>query len=460
MPATQPATPTSQFEHTLISYFGRVMYSFEDKYLLTATFRRDGSSRFAPTSRWADFPSGAIAWNIKEESFLRNTNTVSQLKLRFSYGLTGQQDGINDFDYLAYYYLSDSNAAYQFGNNYYQGYRPAGFYSTRKWEQTSTSNIGLDYGFLDNRISGSIDFYYKKTTNLLNNVSQPAGSNFSAYIVANVGDMTNKGVEFNINLVPVRTRDLTWDLGFNITYNKNNITNLTVVPNDPNYPGFGSGLIGGGIGGQYAEINAVGTPKNTFYLYRQVYDAKGNPIEGVFQDKNSDGVINEKDLYKTKPADPVTFMGFTTNVTWRKWSFGTVLRASLGMYNYNNIFSQTGNLNQIVHNVTLYNASTNYLTTHFIGGNNQQLLSDYYISNASFLRMDNITVGYNFGAIAHTHTNLRLNAGVQNVFVITKYSGLDPEIGAGTDVGLGNPGIDNNLYPRPRVYNLGINLDF
>ena len=272
--------------------------------------------------------------------------------------------------------------------------------------------------------------------------------------------MTNQGVEFSVNFEPVRTRDLTWDLGFNYTHNKNNITNLTVVPDDPNYPGFGSGSIAGGIGGQFAEINTVGSPKNTFNLYRQVYDTKGNPIEGVFQDKNNDGIINQNDLYRTKPADPTDFIGFTTTLNWRKWNFGTVLRSSLGMYDYNNIASQTGTLNQFIHNVTLNNGSTSYLTTKFMG-NAQELLSDYYISNASFLRMDNITVGYNFGAISHTHTNLRLNAGVQNVFVITKYKGIDPELGAGTDIGPGNPGIDNNLfYPRPRVYNLGINLDF
>ena len=459
MPNSQPASPSVQYQHTLLSFFGRAIYSFEDKYILTATYRRDGSSRFAPTNRWADFPSAAFAWRIKSEPFLQNSNTVSELKLRLGWGITGQQDGIGDYDYLAYYYLSDSNAAYQFGNNFYQGYRPAGFAQTRRWEQSTTSNIGIDYGFFDNRISGSIDYYYKKTTALLNTVSQPAGSNFAAYVTENVGDMTNQGVEFSINFEPVRSRDVTWDVGFNYTHNKNNITNLTVVPDDPNYPGFYSGSIAGGIGGQFAEINAVGSPKNTFYLYRQVYDTKGNPIEGVFVDKNNDGIINQNDLYKTKPAEPTDFIGFTTTVNWGKWNFGTVLRSSIGMYDYNNMASQTGTLNQFIHNVTLNNGSTSYLASHFVG-NAQELLSDYYISNASFLRMDNLTVGYNFGAIYHTHTNLRLNAGVQNVFVVTKYKGVDPEIGAGTDVGLGNPGIDNNRYPRPRVYNLGINLDF
>jgi hypothetical protein len=191
-----------------------------------------------------------------------------------------------------------------------------------------------------------------------------------------------------------------------------------------------------------------------------VYDAKGNPIEGVFTDKNHDGIINQQDLFKTKQADPKIFMGFTSNVSWRHWNAGVVLRASLGNYTYNNIFSQTGTLNQILGNAVLYNGSTSYLVTHFKGGNAQELLSDYYIQNASFLRMDNLTVGYSFGTISHTHTNLRLNAGVQNVFVITKYKGVDPEISAGTDTGPGNPGIDNNFYPRPRTYFLGLNLDF
>ena len=457
MPNSDPAFPFDKPEHTLISYFGRVNYGFEDKYLLTATLRRDGSSRFAPQNRWGTFPSVALAWRIKSEPFLANVDAVSDLKLRLGYGVTGQQDGIGNYDYLSYYTLSASNASYQFGNTYYQAFRPGGFYANRKWEQTATSNIALDYGFIDNRITGSIDFYYKKTTNLLNNVPQPAGSNFSAYIVANVGDMTNKGVEFSINAEPVRTRDLTWDLGFNVTYNKNTITNLTVVPNDTAYIGFPSGSIAGGIGGQFALINAVGGSKNTFYLYQQVYNANGQPIEGVFVDRNKDGIINQQDLYKSKPADPKVFFGFSTNVTWHRWNAGLVARASLGNYAYNNVFSQNGTLNQILGNPVLYNASANYLTTKFKGGNAQELLSDYYIQNASFLRLDNASIGYNVGAIRHTHAALRLTASVQNVFVITKYKGLDPEIGAGNS---NNPGIDNSLYPRPRTYNLGVNLDF
>jgi TonB-linked SusC/RagA family outer membrane protein len=453
-----PPFPFDKPDHTLISYFGRANYSYDDKYLLTATIRRDGSSRFAPQNRWGLFPSVALAWKLKQETFLRNANAVSDLKLRLGYGVTGQQDGIGNYDYLSYYSLSQANASYQFGDTYYQGYRPSGFYSNRKWEQTATYNAGLDYGFLDNRITGSVDVYLKKTSDLLNNVPQPAGSNFSAYIVANVGSMKNQGVEFSINAEPIRGRDLTWDIGFNVTYNKNTITNLTVVPNDTAYTGFPSGGIAGGIGGQFAEINAVGGSKNTFYLYKQVYNSAGQPIEGVFVDKNGDGIINQNDLYKSKPADPQVFLGFTTSVTFRRWSAGMVMRASLGNYDYNNNFSQTGNLNQILGNSVLYNASSNYLVSHFKGGNAQELLSDYYLQNASFLRMDNINIGYDMGKIPHTQTRLRLNANVQNVFIITKYKGVDPEIAANGNPG--NPGIDNNLYPRPRTYNLGVNLNF
>jgi iron complex outermembrane receptor protein len=464
---SQPAFPFDKPEHRLLSYFGRLNYTFEDRYLLTATVRRDGSSRFAPGHQWGWFPSVALAWKINDEGFLRDVPAVSDLKLRLGFGITGQQDGIPNYGYLADYSLSNSSASYEFGNNYYQGYRPGGYNPALTWEQTATSNIGLDYGFLDNRISGSIDVYEKKTSHLLNTIPQPAGSNFSAFFIANVGNMTNKGVEFNINAEPIRSRNLTWDVGFNITYNENKITNLTVIPGDTSYIGFPSGNIAGGIGGQFAFMNSVGKPKNTFFLYQQVYDKSGKPIEGVFVDQNKDGIINQSDQVWSKSADPKVFLGFSTNVTFKQWSAGFVLRGSFGNYDYNNIWSQTGNLTQILGNSVLYNASSNYLTTGFKGGNGQQLLSDYYISNASFLRMDNFNVGYNAGKIMRGQAVLRLNLSVQNVFVITKYKGLDPEIAAaappptpGGGVSLGNPGIDNNLYPRPRTIALGINLGF
>jgi TonB-linked SusC/RagA family outer membrane protein len=447
---TDPQYPFNKPQNKLISFFGRGNYSFMDRYLLTATLRYDGSSRFATDNHWGLFPSAAIAWKMKSESFLQDNRVISDLKLRVGYGVTGQQDGIGDYDYDSYYSLSSANAAYQFGNGFVQGFRPGGFYVNRKWEQTATTNAGVDYGFLDNRITGSVDFYLKKTTNLLNNIPQPAGTNFSAYIVANVGSMENKGVEFNINTQPIRGKELTWDVNFNVAYNKNTITNLTVIPNDPTYIGFPATNITGTQG--FAFLDAVGGAKNTFYLYKQVYDPKtGRPIEGLFEDKNRDGIINEDDKYKGHSADPKVFLGFSTNVSYKKWNAGFVLRANLGNYVYNNVLSNTGRLNSIIGSTVLGNASTSYLSTLFKGTTDQQLLSDYYIQNASFLRMDNFNVGYDVGKIDQGHIRLRLNATVQNVFVITKYKGLDPEI---------SNGIDNNFYPRPRTFSLGLNFDF
>lgn len=450
-PNTDPAFVFNKPENTLLSFFGRLNYALKDRYFLTATLRRDGSSRFAPENKWGLFSSVALAWNIKDEKFLAASKVFSTLKLRTSYGITGQQDGLGNYDFRSFYALSSANAAYQFGNEYLQGYRPGGFYANRKWEETATSNIALDYGFLNNRITGSVDFYYKKTKDLLNNIPQPALTNFSAFIIANVGDMENKGVEFSINTQPIRKTNLTWNVDFNITYNKNTITNLTVLPKDKNYPGFPSGNIAGGIGGQFALINAVGFSKNTFNLYKQVYDEAGKPIEGFFEDVNRDGIINQNDLHKGKNADPKVFMGFSTGVTYKKWSAGFVLRAAVGNYVYNNNYSQSGILNQVTGNSVLYNASVNYLATGFVG-NSQELLSDYYIQNASFLRMDNFTIGCNLGKIMrNSEASLRVNASIQNVFIITKYKGLDPEVSSG---------VDNNLYPRPRVFALGLNLAF
>jgi len=445
---SDPTFPFNKPQNRLISYFGRLNYNYDERYLLTATLRRDGSSRFAPKYKYALFPSIALAWTLKNEDFLKNSKDLSALKLRASYGITGQQDGIDNYGYLSTYNLSTPNASYQFGNAFYQMYRPSAYISNIKWEQTATTNIGVDAGFLDNRITGSLDWYYKKTSDLLNRVPQPAGTNFSATAVVNVGNMNNKGLELTLGFVPVRTTDLNWDFSFNATYNKNTITNLTVVPNDPNYKGFPAGSIAGGVSGQYALINAVGGSKNTFYLFEQAYDQSGKPIEGLYIDQNGDGQVNENDFHKGKPADPKVFLGFSNNMSYKQWSLSFTLRANLGNYVYNNIRSQTGNLAQITGSAILANASPNYLVTNF---KTQQVLSDYYIENASFLKMDNINLGYRFGKIFQSKASLQLSATVQNVFTITKYSGLDPEVPFG---------VDNNLYPRPRVMSLGVNVNF
>lgn len=445
---SQPTYPVSDGENNLISWFGRANFALYNKYIFTGTLRRDGSSKFGTGNKWATFPAVAFAWRIKEESFLKSNRTFSDLKLRLGYGQTGQQDGIASFIYESNYFLSNITAQYPFGVSYNQMYRPTGRNEGIKWEETTTYNAALDYGFLDNRITGSIDFYLKKTKDLLNNIPQPAGTNFSAFIIANVGTMENKGVEFTINAQPVRNKVLTWDVSFNATYNKNTITNLTVIENDPNYKGQPAVNISGSQG--FAFLRAVGTPRSTFYLYHQIYK-DGKPVEGLFEDVNRDGIINEDDKYKGKNADPNLFFGFSTNVGWKKWNAGFVMRSAFNNYVYNNIYSNNGRLNGILNAYVLGNASRNYLETNFTGSTEQQPLSDYYIENASFLKMDNLNIGYNAGQIMKQKATLRLNLTVQNVFTITKYSGLDPEI---------SNGVDNNLYPRPRIFSLGINLDF
>ncbi len=447
---SSPSFPLDKPENRLISFYGRLNYSYKGKYLLTGTLRRDGSSRFSEDNRWGMFPSGAFAWRLKEEDFLKNSNTVSDLKLRLGYGETGQQDGIGNYDYIARYSLANQQAQYQFGNRFDSLYRPEGYNPNLKWEQTATYNIGLDYGFFNNRITGSIDLYVKKTTDLLSVIDQPAGTNFTNKILANIGNMENKGVEFTINAQLVRNRNVTWDFGFNITYNKNEITKLTFT-NDPTFPGNLSGGIAGGVGSTI-QIQSVGYPKSSFYVYQQVYDKSGKPIESLFEDRNRDGVINVDDLYRYKSPDPKAFLGAYSTVNWNKWSAGFSLRANIGNYMYNNRFSNTGVQRNIIDPLGfLANGSRNLLETNFTGNGDQYLLSDYYVENASFLRMDYINVGYNAGDLVSKHTNLRIGANVQNVFTVTKYKGLDPEVPGG---------IDNNFYPRPRIFSLSLGLDF
>ena len=445
-----PSFPFDKPENRLISFYGRLNYTYKGKYLLTGTLRRDGSSRFSEENRWGMFPSGAFAWRLKEEDFLRNSTTVSDLKLRLGYGETGQQDGIGNYDYIARYSLANQQAQYQFGNRFDSLYRPEGYNPNLKWEQTATYNIGLDYGFFNNRITGSIDVYLKKTTDLLSIIDQPAGTNFTNKILANIGNMENRGVEFTINAQLVRNRNVTWDFGFNVTYNKNEITKLTFT-NDPTFPGNLTGGIAGGVGST-VQIQSVGYPKNSFYVYQQIYDKSGKPIESLFEDRNRDGVINVDDLYRYKSPDPKAFLGAYSNVNWNKWSAGFSLRANIGNYMYNNRFSNTGVQRNIIDPLGfLANGSRNLLETNFTGNGDQYLLSDYYVENASFLRMDYINVGYNAGNLVSKHTNLRIGANVQNVFTVTKYKGLDPEVPGG---------IDNNFYPRPRIFSISLGLDF
>ena len=440
-----PAGPPYKSQHTLLSMFGRVNYSFDDRYLLTGSVRRDGSSRFSEDNRWGWFPAAAFAWRISRESFLRDSKTISDLKLRLGWGKTGQQDVGNDYPYLARYSLSDSSGMYQFGSNYYLLLRPEGYDENLKWETTETYNAGLDIGLLKGRVSFSVDAYFKRTKDLLAVISVPAGSNLTNQILTNVGNIENKGLEFSINASPVRGKNFTWDLAYNFTYNESKITNLSKIK-DPNAIGNLVGDISGGVGNTI-QIHTVGYAPRTFYVYKQVYDQNGKPIEALYVDQNKDGASNEKDKYRYKDPQPKYFMGLSSQFGYKKWSLSFSARASFDNYMYNNFNSNSGTYQNFGFPNYLGNVSRDVLATGFTV---PRLWSDYYIENASYVRMDNINLGYDVGKV-FKHSSLRISANVQNVFVITKYSGLDPEIPGG---------IDNNFYPRPRTYSLGVSLDF
>ncbi|MGG9972213.1 SusC/RagA family TonB-linked outer membrane protein [Ferruginibacter sp. SUN002] len=432
--------PNDKPENTLISYYGRLIYTYNTKYILAASIRTDGSSRFAKENRWGTFPSIALTWRLNQEKFFSGAKKLSDLKLRLSYGVTGQQDGIPNYGYQSVYTLGQNTSLVQFGDTYYQMGTPNAYDKSIKWEQTSAFNIGIDFGFLNNKISGKVDFYKRRTTDLLNFIPLPAGSNFTTFITTNIGTMDNQGVELTLNYTPVKTKDIVWDLSLNAGYNKNKIVKLTAT-SDSSYPGTQKS---NGI-----QINSVGYAPESFYVYHQQYDAKtGKPIEGVYRDINEDGIINEKDLYRYQSSVPKYVLGFTTEVSYKKWSLNTVLRANIDNYVYNGI--STSAIKAAIFNPLgfVQNSLKDVTYTSFQNGQN---LSDYYIENASFLKMDNIQIGYNFGKVFNNKADLKINANCQNVFTITKYTGLDPEIFGGTDY---------VLYPRPRIFVLGLALQF
>lgn len=450
---TIPTFATDKPQYRLESYLGRVNYTFNDKYLLTASIRRDASSKFSDGTRVGYFPAVALAWRMKEE-FFKTTDAVSDLKLRLGWGITGQQDIGNYYSYLPGYTLSESTAQYQFGNTFYSFLRPVAYDADIQWETTTTNNIGLDFGFINGRISGSVDLYQKKTEDLLSEVPVAPGANFDILLVTNVGNMENKGVEFVINTIPVLTEEFSWNFGFNVTYNETEITNL-LANNIPDYKGIDIGNVSGGTGNRIGK-HAVGYAPNTFFVYKQVYDkTSGAPIEGMYEDINRDGQVNDEDRYYYKKPAPDFMIGVNTQFNYKKWTLGLVGHAMVGNYLYNNYNSNNGTL-RALKDPLLYirNTSVNYLETRF---NNMQYLSDYYVENASFFRMDNINLGYNAGKIIKGASDLRITANVQNVFVISKYSGLDPEYSPSD---MSNAGVDNVIYPRPRIFSLGLNLDF
>lgn len=438
-------------ENYLVSFFGRLNYSLADRYLLTFTLREDGSSRFHKDNRWGLFPSVAAAWKMKEETFLRNVKAVSDAKLRLGWGKTGQQEGIGDYTYFASYTTNTTGAYYPIiGNG--TTYRPDAVNADLTWEKTTTWNAGVDFGFLNDRITASLDYYYRKTTDLINTVYVAAGSNFKNKVTSNVGELHNQGLEFSVTARPVVSKDWRWEVGYNVTYNQNKIDKL-VASNDPDYKILHGGLAVGDSGSDGIQAYMVGQPVSAFYTFQQVYDENGQPIEGEFVDRNGDGKINNSDRYFYKKADADVLMGFTSKVIYKNWDFSFSLRASLGNYAYNAVEASRSNTSvvNLFNGSTWHNVANIGMEKNWSNVSTNDALSDYFIQNASFLKCDNITVGYSFEKLFTLPISGRIYATAQNVFTVTKYKGIDPEI---------NGGYDGSIYPRPFTGVIGLNLNF
>jgi len=441
-------------ENYLVSFFGRANWSLMDgRYMVTATVRDDGSSRFR--DHWAVFPSFAFAWRMNEENMFKKINWLSDLKLRLSWGMTGQQEGIGDYNYFAVYEMNTGV------DSYYPVYgdgtlaRPKAYDPSLKWETTTSYNVGLDWGILKQRLSGTIDWYYRKTNDLLNSATVSAGSNFRNQVMSNIGSMYNTGVEASIHWLAINTKDFNWTMDYNFTYNYNKITNLN-GGNDADYF-VPTGGISAGTGGNI-QAQHVGNTVNSFHVFQQVYDKNGKPIEGVVVDRNGDGKITDADKYYYKaPAAPVT-MGFASRFEYHSWDLGFALRTSIGNYVYNDAFASTANMSNselFSKSKYLVNRPTEVLADNWLSTETKSIQTDYWVQNASFLKLDNITLGYSFANLLKQGTwngiSGRVYGTVNNVFCITKYKGLDPEV---------FNGIDNNLYPRPISFILGLNLNF
>lgn len=454
----RPHTPYSEkSESYLVSFFGRANYTLLDRYFLTATVRDDGSSRFK--EHWAWFPSFAFAWKANEEAFLKNANWLSDLKLRLGYGKTGQQAGsIGDYEWIPSYSISTGTNGFYPVTGTGELYRPNNYRPDLKWETTSTYNVGLDWGIMDQRLSGSVDWYYRKTTDLLNYAPLSSMAGYKNQAWQNIGSLKNTGVEAAITWRAIQTKDWFWTMTYNFTYNKNEITDLNGV-SENGAPVVNTNIKVGDGSGAYLQANQVGYAMNSYYVYQQVYDKNGNPIENCVVDRNGDGKINESDKYLYKsPAAPVT-MGFSSRLEYKNWDFGFSLRASIGNYVYNNVEQSMSNMNtgEWFSNSLKYfsNRMKSTVERNWQTYEITSKLSDYYVKNASFLKCDNITLGYSFNNLFKSSgwhgLSGRAYATASNVFTITNYDGLDPEVGDGND---------NNLYPRPFSVVVGLSLNF
>ncbi len=446
-----PSTGIWKTENYLVSFFGRANYIAWDQLMLTATVRHDGSSRFK--DHWATFPSFALGWKINELPFLKSANWIDELKLRLGWGKTGQQDDIGDYNYFATYNVNTTNIDGRYPligvNDSGLLYRPDAYNPDLKWETTTTKNIGLDFQFFHNRISGSVDVYHRKTTDLINWASVSAGSNFRNQVVSNIGSLVNKGIEASLTVRPIVTEKIQWEVTANFTYNKNEITELT---------GESSLILTGGISsgtGNQVQAHTPGYPKRSFYVFQQVYDENNIPLEGVYVDRNADGIINDSDRYLYKSPDAPYTAGLSSRLQFWNWDLGFGLRASFDNYVFWDKEAGYSNVSK------RYDSSFGYLQNVIPGAVERNwstydhALSDYFVHNASFLKCDNITLGYSFSNLfkggSYNGITGRIYASATNVFTITKYEGIDPEVFGG---------IDNNMYPRPFTLQLGVNLNF
>lgn len=443
--------------YTLLSYFGRLNYTLLDRYMLTATLRADGSSRFAENNRWGYFPSVALAWKINEEKFMKNLDWWNEFKLRLGWGKTGQQEINQEFGYMPLYTAGNAYAQYPFGDTYYYTVRPNAYNPDLKWETTTTWNAGLDFGFLNNRITASVDGYYRETTDLLNTVTIPAGTNFGSSLTKNIGSLENYGVEFTIDAKPIVTKNFRWDISYNVSWNHNEITKLTGGTDEDSYRVFTGKSISRGLDTKIL-VQKVGYPMNSFYVYQQVYDENGKPIEGLYVDRDGNGQINEDDRYIYKKPAADVIMGLTTKFIYKNWDLSASFRASFNNYIYYDFLSDRAAVSAsgLYSNSAFRNTTPEAVELGFTGTTgNEYYLSDYFVRNASFLKCTNITLGYSFPHLLRVYGKPYLSGRVfvtaQNPFIITKYKGLDPEK---------DDGVDKNPYPRPMSFQLGLNLNF
>ena len=442
---TLSTVKASDYRHVMLSYYGRVNYSFDGKYLLTATVRRDASSRFSKDTRWGTFPSVALGWTLTEEPWLKDNKVVSNLKLRASYGVTGQQEGIGNYNYLPVYTSSVTGAEAFINGQYITTYRPEAYVSDLKWETTTSWNFGLDFGFLNGRIGGAIDFYTRKTKDLLASVPTAAGTNFSKTILTNVGNVDSKGIEVSLNATPIQTKDWEWNLSYNFTWQNMKVKNLSLTQGGSQT----NVKVGPSIDAYQFQVLSEGYEPYMFYVYHQLYDSEtGKPIEGAYADLNGDGEINDADLYRYHSPAPKYIMGLSTSLRYKQLTLGMSFRANIDNYVYNGMGMSTGAWETVSYNNSqLNNLNASFLKTGF---KTRQYLSDYYVENASFLKLDNLSLSYNVGKI-NKWASLTVSAMVQNVFTITGYSGTDPEV---------PNGMDNSFYPRPRTYSVSLGLQF